>query len=655
MATLTSSYQYLGRSSAMEAKEGGYYYYILLYSKAVPNNTTGIYTVYLKEIIASSKNSGASFYDYSTTYSGSIAGNIVFSGTGEPSEAWNGNLTVGDTVYSKHYVIAEGSTTVDCSDGNSKNINLSCSWTFNATATDYTPTKGTSRTVSVSATLAAIPRAATADSITCSTSYLDGTITYKYTPKSTSYYIRGNLSLNVDGEYIRIRSTYHGKPSSTSQQTQNITLTEAELSTIYENLPDTASAKVRITVRTYSNSDYSTQVGGAEYKEISLTIPTSVKPTVSLAVEMINDNSWIKGKNIYVAGYSKAKLTLTASPGDGAKLSSLSIGSDFSGPIKIASGSSTSAAVSFASSGSYTFTGTATDSRKRTKSSSKTLTVLSYSKPTITALSVERGTYSSSWAADETGPDVRVTFKATLKLGDNGNVYSAAFKIDNTAETPDAGSVSNLKSGTSYSVYFKSIDGEASRRLNLTVTDSIGETDPMTITIPTINVTIEFNDSGKGLALGKTSEKDAFECAWDAEFSGDLKKIRSDGTEVVIDDTGWIELGLSENVTERDGAFGHAGKGCFYRVINGNHVYVAFACDVAYANSQVVINANMIPQAYRPTRHIYGLSSTGGRAVARVIVNYSGQILVDYIQQLSAASNTTALTTWVDGYIDYWI
>lgn len=161
MATLTSSYQYLGRSSVMTSTNGNLSYYVLLYGKTSANQTTGIHTVTIKEVLASTTNN-ATYYYYTQAHNGTINGSKAFEGTNKPSKAWElSNFTAGGVTYKTGTLLGEGSVNVDCTNGLAKNITLTCYYLFNGNAASYTPAKGTSRRVSVTATLSAIPRKAT--------------------------------------------------------------------------------------------------------------------------------------------------------------------------------------------------------------------------------------------------------------------------------------------------------------------------------------------------------------------------------------------------------------------------------------------------------------------------------------------------------------
>ena len=99
MATLTSDYQYLGRSSVMTSTGGTLNYYLLLYGKTSANQTTGIHTVTIKEVLAST-NDNATYYYYAQAHNGKINGTTAFSGTNKPSADWDKtSFTVGGVTY----------------------------------------------------------------------------------------------------------------------------------------------------------------------------------------------------------------------------------------------------------------------------------------------------------------------------------------------------------------------------------------------------------------------------------------------------------------------------------------------------------------------------------------------------------------------------
>jgi hypothetical protein len=179
--------------------------------------------------------------------------------------------------------------------------------------------------------------------------------------------------------------------------------------------------------------------------------------------------------------------------------------------------------------------------------------------------------------------------------------------------------------------------------VQIRVVDDIGESAILEFKIPTDHITVHLKKGGKGVGIGKYSENDnCLEIApdWDIKVYGDR----------------WKSIGLSANVSDEASNTGRNGVGCYYRVENGNHVYVAFNCACTYSGSPIQVNADAIPTAYRPKRNIYAMSPTGGRAVARTIVTNGGLVIVDWIQIIPTTEATTSSTvSWIDGYIDYWI
>lgn len=121
-------------------------------------------------------------------------------------------------------------------------------------------------------------------------------------------------------------------------------------------------------------------------------------------------------------------------------------------------------------------------------------------------------------------------------------------------------------------------------------------------------------------------------------------------------DSGWLSLGLSDKVSTSSSNFGRAGQGCFYRVIDDKHVYIAFDCGLTYAGSTIKVNANALPAKYRPARPVYSLCAAGGRTTTRVLISSSGDIYVEWVQDLSATGATSSFTLgWIDGYLDFWV
>lgn len=517
-------------------------------------------------------------------------------------------------------------------------------------------------TQSKSLDLTTIPRASSIDALSCSTAYFDGTMTYKYTPKSASFYNRCNISLNLDGVYTAVKTINLGQKTA-SQQTATVNLSESELSVIYNKLPSAKKGTLRFTFRTYSDSGYTTQIGDGPYKEVTLTIPNidATQPTATLTLTPVSSLA-SPFNTIYVKGKSKVTVDLTSGSGKyGATITSYKVS------VSGKSGTPPYTSAYLVNPGNVTITGTVTDSRGYSRTYTKTIAVVDYSPPKIVPVSGESEVIAarcnSSGVLSDTGTYLKIKAKRSYtkvnisganknlcyiryRYKKDGGSFSSWTTILATTASSDEISTAALLSGA--------LSVTSTYVVEIQAVDSIGETGTTEVSLPTERVYMHEAGSINSLGIGKYAEEEnTVDVAEDmtVKVRGDL--IVGDRP---ISDTGWIDLGLSDQVTASSNNVGQNGGGCYYRVINGNHVYVAFNCACTYANSILVVNANPIPAKYCPARNSYALVPTGGRSIIRAIANHSGNIVIDFVQVITATATTTsANVSWIDGYLDYWI
>ena len=510
--------------------------------------------------------------------------------------------------------------------------------------------------------LTTIARASSLDALSCNTAYFNGTMTYKYTPKSSSYYHRCNIALNIDGVYTAVKTINLGQKAA-SQQTATVNLSESELSVLYNKLPSTNKGTLRFTFRTYSDSGYSTQIGDGPYKEVTLTIPNidATQPTATMTLTPVSSLS-SPFNTLYIKGKSKVTVALTSGAGKyGATIKSYKVSvAGKSGDTPYTSGY-------LVNPGSVTIVGTVTDSRGYSRTYTQTITVIDYSSPKIIPISSESEVIAarcdSGGNLSDTGTYLKIKAKRSYSKvnisGANKNLcyiryrykkeggsFSSWTTILATTAASDEITTGALLSGA--------LSVASSYVVQVQAVDSIGETGTTELYLPTERVYMHRAGSINSLGIGKYAEEENT-----VDISEDITvKVRGDLIvgDRAISDTGWISLGLSDAVTESSNNVGQNGGGCYYRVINGNHVYVAFNCACTYANSILIVNATSIPSQYCPDRNAYALVPTGGRAIIRAIANHSGNIVIDFVQIITATATTTsANVSWVDGYLDYWI
>ena len=404
----------------------------------------------------------------------------------------------------------------------------------------------TGGSLSGNASITTIPMASSLDSLVCATKYFDGKMTYKYTPKSSSYYNQCNISLNVDGVYTLIKSIKLGKKAA-SQQTETVTLTADELKTIYNKIPNKPiEGTLRFTLWTYSDSAYSATIGSVSYKDIKLYIPenSSTKPSVEITVTPVNGSLPSAFASVFVQGRSKAKVAFKADGEYNATIKSYSAnigGTNYGSPYT---------SDLLYSPGEITVVGTVTDSRGFTNTAPKKINVIPYSKPKILPASGEKEIICMRCDADgnynESGTYLRVKAKKSCEAVNNINKC----RIDFRCKT-DSQSWSDVKwttihaetdSGNEVDTFdlsklgITALSAKTSYVAEIKVTDTVGEYDYTTITIPTELVYSHEDGARRSFAFGKYVEDDnTFDIAEDIDF-----KVRTEnGVTTVIGDTGW--------------------------------------------------------------------------------------------------------------------
>ena len=548
----------------------------------------------------------------------------------------------------------ENTVTVSHGTNGVKSISISAAGAIPSTTLTSTAVSGT-------VSLDTIPRETTISNVVCSTKYFDGNLTYTYHPKTYGYYNRCNIALNLLGDYISVKSINLGKASK-SNVSASVTLTEDELSIIYNKIPNHAQGVLRFTIRTYSDAEYKNQIGDGEYKEIQLYIPSTddTQPTATMTLLAVNSLE-APFNTLYIRGRSRVQATFTNVDGKyGADVESYRLLVD--GGLCGSEDPSGCISTLLATEGTRRVSGFVTDTRGISRTYSQDIEVLTYSAPTVIPVSGESeivcARCDASGSFTESGTYIRIKAKRRYshlvsggtqhnfckiqyRYKPHGGTYSDwATILDTTAASDevDTGALlGTLDVSTSYSVHIRAID-------------DMGESASSTVLVPTERIYAHRAGSRNAFAFGKyVEEDDTFDFAEDitVKFRGDVRFVSED----------WTSLGLSTNVNESEENIGRwGGSGCYYRVCaGGNHIYVAFNCAFTYAGSAIQVNADPIPLAYRPERNVYAMCATGGRAIARVIVNKEGNIIVDWIQIMSSAEQTTSSTVkWIDGYIDFW-
>ena len=434
-------------------------------SQSVANNTS---TVTAKVQLVSTGSS------YTINSSASKSGSLTINGTKYTfnfTAALSGNQT--KTLFTKTVTVSHASDgTKTCAFSATCGINVTLSGTYYGNIT-----------ASGNGTFNTIARASTISSVTSSVS-VNGTnaVTVAITRASSSF---THTVVFAFGSYSQ---TVTGVGTSTSYAIPTSWLNA---------IPNGTSGTAKVTVTTYSGS---TKIGSAVSKNFTLTVPSTVVPTIS----GVTISEAVSGLAAQFGGYvqSKSKLSVKITAA-GALSSTIKTYKTVVQGVTFTGASITSGILM--QSGTSTVTITVTDSRGRTASTTRSITVIPYAATKITSFQGFRCLANGTENYEGTYLNAAVNFSISSVGSKNTASYTLEYKLK------DAASWTALTSGSVYALSksiisasgFMSVDN--SYDIRLSVTDFFS-TVRSTFEIPTAFTLLDFNASGRGIAFGKVSE-----------------------------------------------------------------------------------------------------------------------------------------------------
>lgn len=282
-------------------------------------------------------------------------------------------------------------------------------------------------------------------------------------------------------------------------------------------IPRAVSGTCTITCTTYNGS---TSIG-SKTCTLTLTVPSSVKPTISSLTAARVDGTVPTAWGIYVQTKSKAKLTINGAVGSyGSTISSYSI----------TGGGYTSTASSFTtgflnSSGTVTFTATVTDSRGRVSAAATvSISVVAYSPPSFSSYISQR--CLSNGTVNDDGTYIRGQVSYSYASCSSKNSVTRATYYKKASESAWTNAGVSFSSATAFTFGGGKISTETSYDVKYTITDAFTSISIQDI-VSTAAVVMDFKQGGKGVAVGKVSERDkTFEVSedWDVRVYGKLLK-----------------------------------------------------------------------------------------------------------------------------------
>lgn len=287
--------------------------------------------------------------------------------------------------------------------------------------------------------------------------------------------------------------------------------------TLANQIPNALTGTCTITCETYNGS---TKIG-SKTCTLTLTVPPSVKPTLTSLTATRVDGDVPSTWGIYVQTKSKVTLAITGAAGSyGSTISSYSItGGGFS------STSSSFTTGFLNTSGTITFTATVTDSRGRV-SAAKTvsITVQAYSPPSFTSYLSLR--CISGGTVNDEGTYVRGLVSFSYSTCSSKNTVTGSIQYKKSLATSWTSAGVAFSSGTAVVFGGGAISTETSYDIKYTLTDAFTSVSIQDI-VSTAAVVMDFKAGGKGVAVGKVAENDnMFEVSedWDVKVYGKLLK-----------------------------------------------------------------------------------------------------------------------------------
>lgn len=288
--------------------------------------------------------------------------------------------------------------------------------------------------------------------------------------------------------------------------------------------PYATSGTGTIVCQTYNGS---TLVGT---KSVSFTanLSSGAAPTIN-SVSISEGTEGLASKfGAYIKNKSKLNVSINASPSTGTTITKYET---YIQAVPYSGQTFTSNLIT--TSGNIGVTVIVTDSRGFIDSKTYTITILDYSAPTISSFVANR--YDSSLTKADDGTYLGVTYKSSITSLNTKNDKNLLIEYKEAS----AESWTILYSSSEYytwdsTTYSKAgvLDANKAYEVRLTVSDYFGST-IYESKISTAFTIMDFRSTGKGMGIGKASEKDRLEIAMESDFTKNVRIYAptNDGTD----------------------------------------------------------------------------------------------------------------------------
>lgn len=265
----------------------------------------------------------------------------------------------------------------------------------------------------------------------------------------------------------------------------------------YQNVSATSVA-VKLKLQTYSGD---TAIGDPVYTTVSMAIPASIVPSVSLSVS--DANNYLATYGGYVQNKSKAYVAASGAGSYGSSIIGYTItcGSG-SGSVSAASGT-----FGLPTAGTITVTATVTDSRGRQASKSTTISVLAYSAPSAWITSLSRQNQDGSTNAQGAYAMTYFSGSVTSLGGKNSANYTFLYRVKGGSWISEARSDLSGNYAPANVAHGFSADVNSAYEVCIAVSDNFSYVESAYATIQAISALLDFDKTNNAVGIGQRAQK----------------------------------------------------------------------------------------------------------------------------------------------------
>ena len=315
-----------------------------------------------------------------------------------------------------------------------------------------------------------------------------------------------------------------------------------------KQIPNSAGGTMTVTLYTYSDSNAVTQVGSADTKTFSVTVPQNddTKPTVKTMSVSPSSTLSSPYSGLYIQGHSKVKATLDFDTKLNATVAVSNItveGVTYGSPYE-------SAVLN--QPGKVSIKATVKDSRGFYGTNYREIEVIPYSKPYVKAMSGETNIIArrcdASGALTDSGTYLKIKAKTVFsKVISNGVQYNyGKLKYRYRKEGGNYSAwetILDSKTANSDDVITPpllngALDLKSNYQVQIISTDDLYESVPVELSIPSDAVYMDRPAGGKSMGLGGYSTgAGILDVYWKTKARGGLSVFDTKGTEIPLDAT----------------------------------------------------------------------------------------------------------------------